>query len=335
MLDELTRQVLDRVDLDEDQAEAALRAILSQDAEDQLIAAFLVALGDKGECDAEITGFARVMRELAVRVRTTRDAVVDTAGTGGGRPSFNISTAAALVAAGAGVAVAKHGNRAITSRSGSADVLQELGVKIDCPASVSEKALDELGICFLFAPAYHPAMKRVARIRRELGRKTIFNMLGPLTNPASAPYQVVGVYAPELTQKLAGALLKLGCRRAWVVHGLDGLDELSISAPSLVCRVEEGACSSFEFSPVLARLAVPEGGTPAENALLIRGLLDGSVTGPAREVVILNAAVTVHVSTGSPLSRCTEMVEDALLRGAARRKLNQLVEFYSSSGGDA
>jgi anthranilate phosphoribosyltransferase len=330
MLDELIRQIREGMDLDEAQAESALRAILSDDVEDSVIASFLLALAEKGESDGEITGFARVMRDLAVRIRSSREAVVDTAGTGGGRPSFNISTAAALVASGAGVAVAKHGNRAITSRSGSADVLQELGVKIDCPASVSEKALEELGICFLFAPAYHPAMKRVARIRRELGRKTIFNMLGPLTNPASAPYQVVGVYAPELTEKLAGALLKLGCQRAWVVHGLDGLDELSISAPSLVCRVENGECSSFEFKPVLARLAVPEGGTPEENALLIRGLLDGSVTGPARDVVKLNAAVTVHVATGFPLSRATEMVEESLHAGAARRKLEELVEFYSS-----
>jgi anthranilate phosphoribosyltransferase len=214
MLEGLTAELRAGRRLNEPEAEDALAAILSEDQGDAVIADFLVTLAERGESVEEIAGFARGMRRLCVPIRTRRADVVDTAGTGGGRSTFNISTAAAFVIAAAGVAVAKHGNRAVTSRCGSADLLEELGVRVDRPAEVSERALDEIGICFLFAPLYHPAMKRVARIRKELGRRTIFNMLGPLTNPASAPFQLIGVYSPELTEKLGGALLRLGCRHA-------------------------------------------------------------------------------------------------------------------------
>jgi anthranilate phosphoribosyltransferase len=330
MLEEMKNQVLQGEDLDEQQAVVALEAILSSDQPDSLISEFLVALADKGETESEIVGFASVMRRLAIPVRSVHEKFVDTAGTGGGRPTFNISTAAALVAAGAGVPVAKHGNRAVTSKSGSADVFVELGLNLDRPPDVSERALNELGICFLYAPLHHPAMKRVATIRRELGRRTIFNLLGPLTNPASAPSQVVGVFAPELTEKLAHVLLRLGCRRAWVVHGLDGLDEVSVAAETRVTEVDGGETRSFDFRPIRARLGIPAGGSPAENAQLIRGILGGSVTGPAREVVLLNAAVAIRVATDTRFSQALEMAEDALLGGLAWKKLNELVEFYSS-----
>jgi len=326
----LKARILEGEDLDEQQAADALDAILSDDPPDSMISEFLVALADKGESESEIVGFASVMRRLAVPIVSTHPEFVDTAGTGGGRPSFNISTAAALVAAGAGVAVAKHGNRAVTSRSGSADVLLELGVSIDRPPEVSERALNELGICFLYAPLYHPAMKRVAAIRKSLGRRTIFNLLGPLTNPASAPCQVVGVFAPELTEKLAHALHRLGCRRAWVVHGRDGLDEVSVAAETRVTEVEAGEVRSFDFRPIGARLGIPAGGSPQENAQLIRGILAGGVTGPARDVVLLNAAVAIRVAANLSLSQAVEMAEDALLSGRAEKKLAELAEFYSS-----
>ncbi len=330
MLEELKAQVVAGEDLDEEQAKRALEAILSTDQPDALISEFLVALAEKGESESEIVGFATIMRRLAIPVSSTHAQLVDTAGTGGGRPSFNISTAAALVAAGAGVAVAKHGNRAVTSRSGSADVLVELGLILDRPPEVSERALNELGICFLYAPLHHPAMKRVAAIRRELGRRTIFNLLGPLTNPAAAPFQVVGVFAPELTEKIGKALVKLGCRRAWVVHGRDGLDEVSVAAETRVTEIQNGEAHSFDFRPIRAHLGIPAGGSPAENAQLIRGILGGSVTGPAREVVLLNAAVAIRVATDEHFSRALEMAEDALLGGMAWKKLAQLVEFYAS-----
>ena len=330
MLEALKEQILAGTDLDEQQAMDALEAILSNEQADALIAEFLVALADKGESESEVVGFATVMRKLAVPVVSKHAEFVDTAGTGGGRPSFNISTAAALVVAGAGIAVAKHGNRAVTSRSGSADVLVELGLALDRPPEVSERALNELGICFLYAPLHHPAMKRVAMIRRELGRRTIFNLLGPLTNPASAPFQVVGVFAPELTEKLGRALLKLGCRRAWVVHGRDGLDEVSIQAETRVTEVQDGEIRSFDFRPVGARLGIPAGGSPADNAQLIRGILAGSVTGPAREVVLLNAAVAIRVATDTSLTLALKMAEDSLLGGLAWKKLSDLVDFYSS-----
>ena len=329
MLQELRKQLEQGVGLTENQAEQALEAILSSTSSDEQIAAFLVSLSDKGETAEELAGFSRVMRRHSVHLKSDHEVCVDTAGTGGGISTFNISTAAAFVIAGAGMPVAKHGNRAITSRSGSADVLLELGVKVDCPVTTSEKALNQIGLCFMFAPLFHPAMKRVAEIRKNLGRRTIFNMIGPLTNPASAPCQVIGVYAEDLVERMADALRRLGCKQAWVVHGRDGIDEISISNDTRVVEVKGTEMRSFDFKPLQAKLGVPAGGTPGENAKLIKGILDGRVAGPARDVVVINAAAALHLASGDRFSKSMEDAEASLKSGAALEKLSQLIEAYS------
>ncbi len=334
MLHELTRQLMTGKDLDAAQAEAALEAILSPDPADATIASFLTALSLKGESAREIAGFAKVMRRHARAVSTAHDLLVDTAGTGGGAETFNISTTAAFVIAGAGVPVAKHGNRAVTSRSGSADLLVALGLNLDAPIDVAQAALAEIGIAFLFAPHFHPAMKRVAQLRRQLAHRTIFNLLGPLTNPASAPRQLIGVFSPELTDKLAEALLLLGCRRAWVVHGTDGLDELSGVAPSRVAEIRDGQTRTFTLEPQELGLSPALGndypaGTPAENAAMTLGILDGSVRGPAREVVALNAAAALHLARDMDLPEALREAERAIDSGRARQKLTDLIRMYA------
>jgi anthranilate phosphoribosyltransferase len=329
MLSEYTTRVSAGKDLSYDEAEKALEAILAPQTPDTEIARFLVALSDKGEAAEEIAGFTRVMRAHAVPVDCKHKTFVDTAGTGGGVDTFNISTAAAFVIAATGLPVAKHGNRAITSRSGSADVLEHLGVRIEAPPEVAQQTLNQVGICFMFAPHFHPAMKRVAGIRRELERRTIFNLLGPLLNPASAPCLLVGVYAEELTQKLAKALCLLGCRRAWVVHSHDGLDELSVAESSRVAEVRDGQVRTFDFQPVSTHPGIPPGGTAAENALLIEAILQGQVSGAAHDVVVLNAAAARHLALDVPFSEALRQAETAISSGAALRKLRELAELTS------
>lgn len=329
MLEKYEKQVSQGVDLSEEQAEAVLELILSAECSDQEIGSFLESLSDKGETAAEIAGFSRVMRRHSVQIKSDHEVLVDTAGTGGGVNTFNISTAAAFVIAGAGTPVAKHGNRAITSRSGSADVLMELGVEVDRPSYIAEQALNSIGICFMFAPLFHPAMKRVAKIRKELGRRTIFNMIGPLTNPASAPFQLIGVYAEELAERIGEALCRLGCQRAWIVHGRDGMDEISISAETRVIEVKGSEMQAFDFKPIRKTLGVPAGGSPEENAQLIKGILKGRVAGSARDIVMTNAAAALHIASGDHFSRSMEIAEDSLKSGAALEKLRQLVEVYS------
>jgi len=329
MLRKYTENLRQGINLSEAEAEEVLEEILSDRPEDSEIAELLVALAEKGETPEEITGFARVMRRKAVSIQSGHPVCIDTAGTGGGRETFNISTAAVFVIAGAGVPVAKHGNRAITSRSGSADVLIELGVSIDVPPSLCAEALNEIGLCFMFAPHFHPAMKRVAGIRRQLGRRTIFNMLGPLTNPASAPYQIIGVYSVDLTTRLAESLKRLGCQRAWVVHSYDGLDEISVADRTRVAEVNGTAVRSFEFRPEQIQFGVPPGGSPAENAVLIRGILENKVSGPARDVVILNAAAALHMARGCRFDKALADAEEAVNSGAALEKLERLREAYA------
>jgi anthranilate phosphoribosyltransferase len=329
MLQEYCRRLEAGHSLTEIDAESCLSTILSGDCEDAEIAKLLLLLSDKGETVDEITGFARVMRQVAVRIGSKHTRFVDTAGTGGGVSTFNVSTAAAFVISAAGVPVAKHGNRAVTSKAGSADVLEQLGVQVGCEPEVSEQALNEIGLCFMFAPSFHPAMKRVAQIRRDLGRRTIFNLLGPLTNPASAPFQLIGVFSADLTSKLAEALGRLGCERAWVVHGNDGMDEISVCSETHVAEVNDRRVRGFTYRPESLASYVPEGGSPEENARVIRGVLDGGVGGPARDLVVLNAAAAVHIATEMPMEEAVTQAVEVIESGLALEKLGELVEAYS------
>jgi anthranilate phosphoribosyltransferase len=334
MLQELTRTLMEGRDLSREEAERGLEMMLGDDTPDVAIASFLSALAIKGETAEEIAGFAQTMRKHSVKIRSHCSNLIDTAGTGGGLDTFNISTTAAFVIAGAGLPVAKHGNRAITSRCGSADLLRALGVKLNAPAELAEECLNEFGLAFLFAPQYHPSMKRVADIRRQIGHRTVFNLLGPLTNPAGAPCQIVGVYSPSLTEKLSQALAMLDCRRAWVVHSLDGLDELSTGAPSRVSGTSNGETTTFEFDPRDFGIATTElsslrGGTAEENASLTRGILEGKVAGPAREVVVLNAAAALHLGLESAFIDALEMAQESIDSGAAVDKLEKLRTAYA------
>ena len=333
MLEEFTAIVKQGGNLSETQAEQALEQVLSEQTSDAAIAALLTALAEKGESSQEIIGFARVMRRQAIPVSSRHDKLIDTAGTGGGADTFNISTTAAFVIAGAGVSVAKHGNRALTSRCGSADVLAALGVSIERPPEVAERALEKIGLAFMFAPLFHPAMKRVAQIRRELKHRTIFNMLGPLTNPASAPYQVIGVYSLDLTRKLAEAALGLGCRRTWVVHSYDGLDELSTAAGVKVSDARDGKVEHFDLDPrdfgfEESSVSAYSGGSAEQNAGIVREILEGSLKGPARDVVVFNAAAALHVAGEGELPETVQAAGESLDSGAALEKLVQLIEAY-------
>lgn len=294
----LIAQVAEGKDLTEAQAEAAMQLMMSGEASPAQVAAFLVGLRVKGETVEEITGAARVMREKATRVPHRQPRVVDTCGTGGDRSgTFNISTTAAFVVAGAGVPVAKHGNRAASSQTGSADVLEAVGVNLDLSPEDVGRCIDEIGIGFLYAPMLHTAMKHVGPVRREIGLRTMFNILGPLTNPAGATAQVMGVMAPQLTEPLARVLGRLGAEHALVVHGLDGLDELSISGPSLVSEYQEGYVTTYRVTPedVGLERAPREyirGGSPQENARITEAVLRGE-PGPRRDVVLLNAGAAL------------------------------------------
>jgi anthranilate phosphoribosyltransferase len=333
MIEEAVARVVEGGDLVEEQAAQACREIMEGAASPARIAALLTALRMKGESVEEIAGFARVMRENAVRVSPRRADLVDTCGTGGGGlRTFNISTTAAFVVAGAGVGVAKHGNRGMTSACGSADVLEALGVNLALPPERVAACIDDVGIGFLFAQAHHPAMKAVGPVRRELGFRTIFNLLGPLTNPAGAPAQVIGVFHPRFTELLAAALARLGCRRAFVVYGLDGLDEFSTVGATRVSELADGTVRTYELRPEeigFSRAgpeALADAGDPAGNARLTREVLGGA-PGPRRDIVLLNAAaalVAAGVASDLPdgLARAAESIDaghaaaclDALVR---------------------
>ena len=275
--------------------------IMSGEMEPAVMAGVLVALKIRGEKPAEIAGAARALQEAAVPLKTARTALIDTCGTGGdGHHSINISTASAIVLAAAGLAVARHGNRAVSSRSGSADVLEALGIAIDLGPEANGKLLDELGICFLFAPRYHPAMKNVMPVRQALGTRTIFNLIGPLSNPARPAAQVLGVHSETMLEPMAQALLDIGIERAFVVHG-SGMDELALHGPSRIMAVEGGGLRPLEVNPesLGVEAAPPEdlaGGDAAENATLLRELLGGRDTGPRARAVALNAAAGLVLS---------------------------------------
>ena len=332
MLSETIARLVDGQTIDRDEAYRAMTAIMSGEATDAQIGAFLVALRMRGETAEQISGFARAMRESSLRVHSAHPDLVDTCGTGGDRlDTFNISTGAALVTAAAGVPVAKHGNRSVSSRCGSADVLSELGVRIDLEPAEVEKCLDEVGIGFLFAPTHHPAMKYAIGPRRELGLRTVFNILGPLTNPAGATRQVVGVFAPELTQLMAETLADLQSARAMVVHGLDGLDELSTLGPTQVSELRDGEVITYTVEPedVGLRRAAPEeiaGGEPDCSAQMLIAALSGD-DAARTDIVVLNAAAAIYIGGAAEdladgVTKARAAVED----GAAIAKLDELRE---------
>lgn len=331
MIQEALSELVCGRDLDERQASAAMRALMSGECTPAQVAGFLVALRMKGETVEEIAGFARTMREFATRIQTTRTPLVDTCGTGGYHSgTFNISTTAAFVVAGAGVAVAKHGNRSATSKCGSADVLEALGVNIEAPPERVGRCIDEIGIGFLFARTLHQAMKHVAPVRAELKVRTVFNILGPLTNPAGACGQVVGVFDANLVERLARVLVQLGTRHAFVVAGTDGLGELTLSGPSLVAEAVRGEVTLYELNP--AQLGLVQagsrelaGGGPQENAGILRSVLQGA-PGPRRDVVLLNAAAAIMAGAGAAdWNEGLDKARHAIDSGAAIEKLEALI----------
>jgi anthranilate phosphoribosyltransferase len=325
----------DRRDLTEKEAAAAMQDVLSGGATAAQLAAFLVALRLKGETVDEIVGMARVMRRHALKV-PVRGPLVDTCGTGGDAlGTFNISTAAAFVAAGAGARVAKHGNRAMSSRCGSADVLEALGAKIDLAPEQVARCIKDVGIGFMFAQVFHPAMKHAAPTRRELGVSTVFNVLGPLTNPAGAPYQVLGVARPGIAPLIAEALRRLGSRRALVVHGHGGLDEFSLSGPTHVHEVIDGSIHCYTVSPrdvglKRAPLKAVLGGSAERNAEIIRSVLGGE-RGPSRDIVVLNAAgALLAAGRAKDIRDGMRLAEASIDSGAARQRLDRFIELTRS-----
>jgi len=336
MIQEAIRKAVEGVHLTEDEAAAAMEAIMEGEATPAQIAAFITALRIKGETVDEIAGCARVMREKAAKITPRRTPLVDTCGTGGdGANTFNISTAAAFVAAAAGAAVAKHGNRSVSSRCGSADVLEALGVRIDLTPDAVRECIDQVGIGFLFAPLFHSSMRHAVGPRKEIGIRSVFNVLGPLTNPASAQAQVVGVYDAALTEPLARVLGRLCVREAYVVHGQPRLDEISISGETQVSHLKDGEVHTFRIRPEDAGLKTwpaetIAGGDAQHNAAIIRSVLKGK-EGPQRDVVLLNAAAALLVAgLAKDLMDGVARAAESIDRGRAYEKLEALIEFTRS-----
>ena len=334
MLKPFIAKLMHREHLTAEEAEQAMHIIMTGQATDAQIGGYLIALRMKGETVEEITGSARAMRSAAARIPYVVDggALLDTCGTGGdGAHTFNISTTSAFVIAGAGSRVAKHGNRAASSRCGSADVLGALGVNLDLTPDQVAACINEVGIGFIFAPRFHPAMKHAIGPRRELGQRTIFNLLGPLTNPAGATHQLIGVYDPALTHPLAEVLGSLGVRAAFVIHGHGGLDELSTGGPNHVSHLRDGKVTSYTLEPASLGLqpAAPDdlrGGDPAENASIMRALLCGEDKSPRRDVVLLNSAAALATEHGD-FPAALNAARESLESGAALRKLDTLVAY--------
>jgi anthranilate phosphoribosyltransferase len=337
MPNDFLRQCLSRLlrcdDLTRGEASRLLDGLLDDEATDAQIAAVLVALAAKGETVDELAGMASALRARAVRIDAAHQCFIDTAGTGSSSAkTFNISTAAAFVIAAAGLPVAKHGNRAASSRSGSADVLSALGVNVSAAPQLSQECLAEIGMCFMFAPLYHGATARVAGIRRELGVHTSFNLLGPLSNPAGAPRQIIGVWRRDLVERLAHVLAALGTERAWVFHGEDGLDEITVSGKTFVAEASESGVRTFEITPedfgvAPGKLDHLRGGDAAANAAIIREVLVGTRRDEARGLVVLNAAAALVVGgLCDDLATAARLAEQTIDEGKAARKLEQLVK---------
>ena len=336
MLKPFIAKAINRTDLTDVEAEEAMNIIMTGQATSAQIGAYLVALRMKGETIPEITGSVRAMRNVAVKVKLdTNESVYDIVGTGGdGAHTFNISTAAAFVLAGTGRKVAKHGNRAASSQCGSADVLSALGVNLELTAEQVAQAIEQIGIGFMFAPKFHPAMKHAIGPRKEIGQRTIFNILGPLTNPAGANIQLTGVFSPSLTEPLAQVLNELGSKAALVIHGANGLDELNTTGTNRVSHLKNGAVETYELNPSdlgLAQSTVQDlrGGTPDESAVMMRDLLSNKLNGARRDAVLLNAAAALAAET-SDFKSALEEAATSLDSGKAFAKLNALVEFSQS-----
>ncbi len=343
MIKEAIASLIDGRSLSMEQAAEVMEEMTTRQVTPAQFGAFVTALRIKGETSDEIAGLASVMRAKAIRVMTA-EPVIDIVGTGGDNSkSFNISTAAAFVAAGAGIRVAKHNNRAMTSQCGSADVLEALGVKIELDASQVKDCLEKVGIGFMFAPLFHPAMKFAAAPRREIGIRTIFNILGPLTNPARAESMVLGVPSEELGEKLAQVLSRLGSKHALVVHGLNGMDEISVAGKSRVWELQDGEITDYYVSPedfglAAAGVETLAGGTPQENAAILRSVLEGE-KGSRRDAVIMNAAAGIVVGkrtkrpSGLPaLKEGVEIARETIDSGRAREKLEKLIKLSQSYG---
>ena len=329
-IQESIAKLIEGQDLTRAETTAAMNQIMSGDATDAQIGAFLIALRIKGETVDEIAGAAGVMREKATKVSTVHKVVVDTCGTGGDHSgTFNISTAAAFVVSGSGLCVAKHGNRAASSQCGSADVLKALGVNIEAPPETVGRCLDDVGIGFLFAPALHGAMKYAIGPRREIGARTVFNALGPLTNPAGAQRQLIGVYSRDLTEPLARVLGELGSERAYIVHGLDGLDEITTTAATRVSELRDGSVTTYEVSPEdfglpLAQPGDLKGGDVDTNVDIVLSVLKGG-KGPQRDIVVLNAAAAITAGgLAETMSDAVAVAQEAIDSGRAMDKLEQL-----------
>lgn len=337
MLKPFIAKAINRTDLTADEAEQAMNIIMTGEATPAQIGAYLVALRMKGETIDEIAGSVRAMRANAVRVELpeTGEPLYDIVGTGGdGAQTFNISTAAAFVVAGAGRKVAKHGNRAASSQCGSADVLAALGVNLELTPGQVASAIEEIGIGFMFAPKFHPAMKHAVGPRREIAQRTIFNLLGPLTNPAGAHIQLTGVYDPALTEPLAEVLNQLGSRAALVIHGANGTDELNASGPNRISHLKDGAVHTYDLNPAElglspASVADLRGGTPEESAQMMWDLLAGSLNGARRDAVLLNAAGVLAAESGDFPFALAE-ARESLMSGAALAKLNAFVDYTRS-----
>ena len=336
MIKEALSKIVSRSDLTMAEAREVMREIMKGEATQAQIGAFLTALRMKGETVDEIAGCAQAMRESAIPVKPNRNQLVDTCGTGGdGSGTFNISTTVAFVAAGAGLAVAKHGNRSVSSRCGSADLLQALGVNLELTPEQVAQCIDEVGIGFLFAPKLHPAMKYALAPRQEIGLRTIFNILGPLSNPAQAKRQLLGVYHSDLTELMAEVLLALGAEHAFVVHGADALDELSVTGQNKISRLHNGHIETYYLDPQdlglpRAKLSDLAGGSVEDNAAITKALLAGK-DGPKRDVILLNAAaVLIAGGKASSFSDGLKLAAEAIDNGSAQRKLHQLVEFSRS-----
>lgn len=338
MIREATIKLIDRTDLSREEAGAVMDEIMSGQSTQVQTAAYLAALSVKGETIEEVTGSALRMRSHALPLEHGLEDVFEIVGTGGDKAgSFNISTTASIVIASAGVKVAKHGNRAASSRSGAADCLEALGVNIELPPEQSAALLEEIGICFLFAQKYHTSMKFVAPVRRELGIRTIFNILGPLTNPARATRQLLGVYSEALVEPLARVLSKLGVKRGMVVYGQDRLDEISSSAPTTVCFFEDGAFSSCEIKPEDFGIQSSDkselmGGEPSENAQITRRILDGE-RGAKRDAVLLNAGAGLYVAgKAESISDGVSLAASLIDSGKAKEKLEQFISRSNGRG---